>query len=86
MSNGSFTVVNNFISSNGAAGSTVGGVSIQSISPAGTHVFDFNSISHNVAASAATSGVDCVLVRTSLTLSNSIVYGTGKQVGGLKAA
>jgi len=81
-----FTIENNFISGNGSTTGANGGVVINSISTAGTHVFQFNSITNNVSSSVLSSGVYCTLVNTPLTFGNSIVYanigGSGTQVSG----
>lgn len=86
VNSGTFRLENNFIAVNGGLSSSLGGVSLQSPSATGPHLFQFNTVTGNGCVSTATSGVDCLSVGNPLTFSNNIVYGntggTGKQVNG----
>jgi hypothetical protein len=82
-----FSLVNNFIVRNGSALSPSGGVSIATISGAGTHQLDFNTIAGNTASAGINTGVDCFQVTSALTFSSNVVFGNqvsngGKQVNG----
>lgn len=83
ISNAPFTLVNNFIISNGkagAGGTTFGGVQINNSSATSTQLLSFNTIADSLAQpTALSSGVFCT-TSTAMTASNNIVYaGTGGQ-------
>ena len=84
--NDAFTIENDFISGNGNPSSGVGGVVIQGIMSAGTHVFQFDSVTNNVSSNVVSSGIYCTIVTLPLAFGDSIVYGNiggnGKQVDG----
>jgi hypothetical protein len=84
--NDAFTIENDFISGNGNPSSGAGGVVISNVMTAGTHVFQFNSVTNNVSSSVVASGVYCTIITVPLALGNSIVYGnvggSGKQIDG----
>ena len=87
ISGAQFTIENNFIATNGAAGTAFGGLYLQSITVAGTHVVDFNTITGNVGTMNANTGISCPSVFVPLTFSSDIVYGNtvsgiGAQIGG----
>jgi hypothetical protein len=87
ISSGAFTLENDFITANGAATSSFGGVKIDAITTAGTHQFDFNTISANVGPATVDTGVLCGTVTVPITLDSDIVYantvsGGGVQFGG----
>jgi hypothetical protein len=82
-----FSLVNDFIVQNGSALSPSGGVSIATISGAGTHQLDFVTIAGNTASAGINTGIDCFQVTSALTFSSNIVFDNqvssgGKQVSG----
>ena len=84
--NTQFDLSNNIIAGNGGASTGFGGVRFDQTS-SGTRVFEFNTVSNNVAADGTATGVVCSLVTQAVTFSNNIIYdnassGTRTQVGG----
>jgi hypothetical protein len=88
VSGAQFTIVSNFIASNGGGASQLGGVKIDGITTAGTHRFDFNTVSANLGPTTVNTGVSCGTVTVPLTFSNNIIYanvlagGGAQQTGG----
>lgn len=87
ISNAQFTIVNNVIVANGSGAAGLGGIKIDSILTAGTHVLDFNTITANLGPTGLDTGVLCGTVLVPLSFDSDIVYGNivagvGTQIGG----
>jgi len=87
ISDAQFGITNSFITRNGSGTTILGGVRIDGITVAGTHVLDFNTISANLGPATINTGVACGTVLVPLTFSSNIIYanivsGGGVQVGG----
>lgn len=82
-----FSITNTMIVTNGGPSTAFGGLRIDGITVAGTHVLDFNTISANIGPATINTGVTCGTVLVPLTFSNDIIYanvvsGGGVQIGG----
>jgi hypothetical protein len=82
-----FDITNTMIVMNGGVMTALGGVRIDSITAAGTHVLDFDTIAANIGPGTVNTGVTCGTVLVPLTFSNNIIYanivsGGGLQIGG----
>jgi hypothetical protein len=69
-----YQFINNFIVNNGGPTNAFGGVLIGQITVGGTHVFQFNTITGNVAAGTNTAGVLCSAVALPLNFANSVIF------------
>jgi hypothetical protein len=69
-----FDIENNFITTNGNAQSTYGGIFLNIKQAAGTHILSFNTIAANTAKLDAAAGAECTLVDPMLMFSNNIIY------------
>lgn len=76
-----YSIVNNIIALNGGTTSTFGGMQIGNIAVAGSHEFQFNTITANTGATNATTGVECASILIPLAFTNSIIYGNGVATG-----
>ncbi len=90
ISGAQFDITNSFITQNGAATTSFGGVSFAQLG-AGSHLFDFNTVTGNVAATGTTTGVVCSLVTQLQTFSDNIIFGnqgagSGTQISGNNCA
>ncbi|CAN5396859.1 hypothetical protein BH11MYX1_BH11MYX1_15810 [soil metagenome] len=82
-----FDVENTFIVSNGSGTSSLGGVKIDNVTTAGTHTFQFNTVTANVGPGTVNTGISCGTVTVPIGFSDNIVYANnvsagGKQFGG----
>lgn len=87
ISGATFSITNSIVVGNGGGATAFGGIRIDGITVAGTHVLDFNTIAANVGPATVNTGVACGTVLVPLTFSNNIIYanivsGGGVQVGG----
>ena len=82
ISGSQFDLTNNFIVSNGGGASTLGGVEIDRIAMAGTHRFEFNTVTANLGPGTINTGVTCGSVLVPVVLTNNIVYNNIVSSGG----
>lgn len=82
-----FDITNTMIVMNGGIATAFGGIRVDGITVAGTHVLDFDTIAANIGPGTINTGVTCGTVLVPLTFSNNIIYanivsGGGLQIGG----